>query len=436
MVPAGEGATFEVVQAEFPLEFLVGPFRAPAFLDDAHDLLLRHTSPKGREDELVGLRLAFGPFDHEPEWLTVARVRAVVLRDLDAAKCEPRGQLGARTLAPGEPAEGSRADACGELLRLKGRAIPAPERVQQPDLGVSLDGDAEVEAEDLHGVPEVDGVSERSIGEHDLARDLIFNGADDEIDRQVGLRLEHKVLRHPRLLSTSLVFGPRLGHVEREVDRHVLVPRRDREAHAGLTVSDLAERAAVLALHADRVLALLREAGVVHDPGRHGLLPLKCPDDVASSLPPHALVVPRALAQKVEQPRLHSLARRRIARRTSSDRLDALSLAVTEDPVGVHGERLPLRSPTKMLADRVREEPFKPALHACIDLERHGCAPCARSRSMETPEARAPYNREDTVRNKRHGPTSPAERDRVPPDQSLAVVLAVVRESRAPLSLA
>src|ERR1035441_8068398 len=100
MVPAGVGATFEVVQAELPLEFLVGPFRAPAFLDDAHDLLLRHASPKGREDELVWLRLAFRPFDHKPKWLAVARLRAVVLRDLDAAEREPRGQLAARTLAP------------------------------------------------------------------------------------------------------------------------------------------------------------------------------------------------------------------------------------------------------------------------------------------------------------------------------------------------
>src|SRR5271154_344398 len=57
VMPAGERAAFEVVQAELSFELLVGALGAPALLHDAHDLLLGHPPRQRREDELRWLRL-------------------------------------------------------------------------------------------------------------------------------------------------------------------------------------------------------------------------------------------------------------------------------------------------------------------------------------------------------------------------------------------
>src|SRR4051812_47396743 len=52
VMPAREGAALEVVQSELALELFVRALGAPAFLDGAHDLLLRHAPRQRREDEL------------------------------------------------------------------------------------------------------------------------------------------------------------------------------------------------------------------------------------------------------------------------------------------------------------------------------------------------------------------------------------------------
>ena len=90
VMPTRERAALEVVQTELALELLVRALGAPAFLDDAHDLLLGHAPRQGREHELRGLRFALRPLDHEPHRLAVARVGAVVVSDLDGAQREAR----------------------------------------------------------------------------------------------------------------------------------------------------------------------------------------------------------------------------------------------------------------------------------------------------------------------------------------------------------
>src|SRR5690349_20510933 len=52
MVPAGEAAAFEVVEAELALELLVNPLCLVPLLDEPHDLLLGHATRQRREREL------------------------------------------------------------------------------------------------------------------------------------------------------------------------------------------------------------------------------------------------------------------------------------------------------------------------------------------------------------------------------------------------
>ena len=294
--------------------------------------------------------------------------------------------------APGEPPKSPATPLDPEVLDAERIAASTTELVQRPDLRARGDGDAEVEAEHPHGVSERARAAESGIGEHDLARDLVVDRARDEVERQVELRLEHEVDGDPRLLPSRGVVGPRLGHVESEVDRDVLVLRRDRQAHADLAVADLSEGARVLALHAHRVLPLLRKARVVDDPGRDRLLLLQFLDDVPRSLPPHASVVPRAVPEEVEEPSLHALAQhpglyRRVlvvaSRRARRDGLDALALAVSQDAVRVQRERLLLLASRKVTPDPGVEKLSKPALHRAVVRERHGRAQCTYSSRMD-----------------------------------------------------
>jgi hypothetical protein len=89
------------------------------------------------------------------------------------------------------------------------------------------------------------------------------------------------------------------------------------QADRDLAVADLAQRARVLALHPRRVAAVLRDAGVVDDPGQHAKLrryplragahkQLRIPGRIGQELL-HRLVASRRLAQP-KQRRLQALA--------------------------------------------------------------------------------------------------------------------------------
>src|SRR5438876_4665906 len=399
VMPARERAALEVVQAQLPLELLIGALGAPALLHDAHDLLLRHATRQRGEDELRWLRLAFQPLHHEPHRLSIAGVGAIVVGDFHTTKCEPRGELAARPLAPGQTPEGAVTESNPELLHCEGLAVATVDLVQRPDLHGGRDRDAHIQAEHPHGVSEVARPTIGGIDEHDVSGDLVFDGAGDEVEREVGLRLEYKVLGDSRLLASDDVVDPRLGHVEREVDGYVFVLRRDRQADADLAIADLPERARVLALHADRMLPLLRKAGVVDDPRRHRLLLLERRDDIARSLPPHAAVIPGTDSEEIQEPSLHALARRPrrslflidAAGRASGNGLDALALALAEDAVRIQRERLLLLASRQTLADTAVEILPGPALHRLVLRARHGRAPSARSSPMDIMNPRQPY---------------------------------------------
>src|SRR5262249_36151244 len=155
-----------------------------------------------------------------------------------------------------------------------------------------------------------------------------------------------------------------------EVDRHVLTARRDAQAHADLTVSDLAERAAVLALHADGVFALLRKAGVVDDPSRHGLAALQRRNRMAGGDEPHRFVVPIAPGEKVQKTIGRAVRCRRLRLAARRDRLAALALAIAENSERVGRKRSPLAVLLKELSD-LREVRLEPRLGRLRHASRH-----------------------------------------------------------------
>src|ERR1035437_4485186 len=99
----------------------------------------------------------------------------------------------------------------------------------------------------------------------------------------------------------------------------------DRQRHCDLTIVLLAELAAVLSRHPDRVPPLLGKAGVVDDPGfnRTVTLDLRQPYPAPLGRPP--LVRPRRIANKMQERLV--LRRRSLRGRHRRHRLDALALA-------------------------------------------------------------------------------------------------------------
>src|SRR5258708_37677859 len=105
VLPAGEAAPLEVVEAHLPLELLVRLLGAVALLDEQDDLLFRHPLGQRGQEEVRRLLGPVGPLDEQP---LCPRDEAFLDGDLDPEAREPRGELLVRPLPPRAPAESLR----------------------------------------------------------------------------------------------------------------------------------------------------------------------------------------------------------------------------------------------------------------------------------------------------------------------------------------
>ncbi len=108
--------------------------------------------------------------------------------------------------------------------------------VQGPHGVGRVDGHAVVEAQQVDGFPERAAVPVERVGEDDLAGDLVAHGLLDHLERQVVLRLEGRLFGDLGLAPSLGVLRPRLRQEQHEVDRQMLRPRRDAQAHPDLAV--------------------------------------------------------------------------------------------------------------------------------------------------------------------------------------------------------
>ena len=120
--------------------------------------------------------------------------------------------------------------------------------------------------------------------------------------------------------------------------------------------------------------------------------------------------VPRRFSKKVDNRAVGARAFDRVSRRPRRDRLDALSLSVAHDSLGVGGEAFPLLAPRHQPTNSTEPEGLKSILHLPV-----GCVLHARSVALVGPNGNAGAgrrrNRCDKVGNKRHPHTlaSPAK---------------------------
>src|ERR1019366_3268938 len=90
---------------------------------------------------------------------------------------------------------------------------------------------------------------------------------------------------------------------------------------------------------------------VVDQPRLDGLSRREDVDDVPGGLTPHGSILPRALANEVQEPVVRPACSVRLRARACGDRLDALALTVSEKAEGVRRERLPLSGYGKVEAN-------------------------------------------------------------------------------------
>src|SRR3954467_9688128 len=125
--------------------------------------------------------------------------------------------------------------------------------------------------------------------------------APDLIERNLGLGLEGDRLGHTGLLAPGWIINPLLRQVEAIGDRQAGRAIGKRERHGHLAIVLLAELAAILARHPDRVPALLGEAGIVDDPGLDGPSTLDGRQDQVAHRGEPGRIRPRRLTNEMQQ---------------------------------------------------------------------------------------------------------------------------------------
>ncbi len=105
-------------------------------------------------------------------------------------------------------------------------------------------------------------------------------------------------------------------------------------ADRDLAVADLAQRARVLALHPRRVLTVLRDSGVIDDPGQHS----KLGRDPLRAGARNQLRLPRRVGQKL----LHRLVAGRRLLEPKQRRLQTLASALLDQSAHIGQSVLPL----------------------------------------------------------------------------------------------
>ena len=158
------------------------------------------------------------------------------------------------------------------------------------------------------------------------------------LERDLPFGAERDGLRDAHGSAASAVLGPGLGQVQAIGDRHARVGVSQRKRRRHLAVLLFAEDAAVLAGHAHRVAALLREARVVDDPRLHAPGRRQGREHGVASDAQHGGIVPRGIRDKA----VHRLMARRDMARIDAcgHRLDALPLARQAQAHDVGPQRL------------------------------------------------------------------------------------------------
>ena len=202
----------------------------------------------------------------------------LVMPDADAHAREARGQPIGRAFPPRDRAPGMLGQSKRQLFGRDQIGLVAPPRIVQrfaaplragagwPHQGIRLNAGHIAQPQCRHARAQPRVVAIGDVHQHDAARQAGLAGPPDLLERDLRLGLEGDVRRHAGLVPARAILGPVLRQIQPIGHRQAGGVVGNRQRHRHLTIGLLAELPAILMLHADRMLALLGESGVVDDP--------------------------------------------------------------------------------------------------------------------------------------------------------------------------
>ncbi len=279
-------SALKLPQPHLLLEVLVVALNTPAHLGLEHHALQRHVLIQRGQPVLHRLFVAFGPLDEKPLFAPLLRALLLPMGRPHTNPCKAGAQSEVaafaplhvmplrrrqverhfldrlRTLVLGRPQSLARGHGTTPTVgRRRQRRTPGrPHRhltrhahhITQAQLAQTLS------KRRVHAVARV--------GQQAVLGRALLDQLRELCQRYRRLGGELDVLRHTGTFAARQVVGPFLGQVQPPSHRQAARLAGQRHTHRNLTVILLAQHAAVLPGHADRVRALLGKTGVVHDP--------------------------------------------------------------------------------------------------------------------------------------------------------------------------
>ena len=250
MRPARVGTPFEVIEPQFVFQLAVLLFDGPAAARQTDQRLQR-----GRclqiEDVVLPRVVGQRPFEEDP-------ALAPPVAQADPTRDKAGGQRTLRALPPPNPAPSACREAASHRLETARGGRTRPPRVEQ--------------SAHRHRIPQALALQAGAEG----GRRAVVRVGHDGVDLEAGradlahvaqgnppLRTKAHRRRHPGLVAALGIGGPLRGKIDLATGRPHQRRTDQRGRHADLTVAGLAQRAAVLPFHADRLRALFGKARIV-----------------------------------------------------------------------------------------------------------------------------------------------------------------------------
>ena len=139
------------------------------------------------------------------------------------------------------------------------------------------------------------------VGQHRCCRHTDRQRGADLRQRDLRLGLERHCFRHARTGTTVRVIGPGLRRIQPMCERQTGMVVGHRQRDGDLAVILFAELSAVLPGHPDRVLALLRHAGIVNHPAADRTALLNQRQHASAHRRQHGVIGPVGLGDEVVQ---------------------------------------------------------------------------------------------------------------------------------------
>ena len=302
------------------------------------------------------LRLALGPFDQQP--FLRPRLAALPIEmggeDAQAGEARLKRRIGPLPPANRPPGLGGKAERqgldrgrpmLGVAAQPFGRA-PASGRVGlgrqglpawRPHRGGRQNACdiAQPEFRDRRPQRAVDAVA--CVHQHHSARQTGGDGRADLIERDLRLGLERNLFGNAGLLAAGGVRGPGLRQIKPIGDRQARMRVGQRQRNRRLAIVLLAELAAILARHSDRMLPFLGKPVSSTIQALIG----PCASMAATPSPEPWPAPSRPTSRPVRQMQKRLVLRRRpLRRRSRRERLHALALAGQQKPSAIITQRL------------------------------------------------------------------------------------------------